>query len=66
MAFDPDKFYPAVEVEARGIAKEQTLAQWRSEGRKGPPYVKVGSRVLYGGKDLIDWLAASRVEPAAS
>lgn len=61
--FQPDKLYPAGAPELDVIGKPQTRAQWRSEG-KGPPYIKSGSRVLYSGKDLIDWLKAQRVEPA--
>jgi hypothetical protein len=61
---DPQGFYSPADLDEKGLAKKQTLAQWRHE-KRGPPYLKVGSRVLYGGKDLIDWLAASRVEPSA-
>lgn len=65
MSIDPNQLYPPRAPELGDIAKPQTLAQWRSEG-KGPAYIKSGSRVLYSGKDLIDWLEARRVEPSAA
>jgi predicted DNA-binding transcriptional regulator AlpA len=37
-----------------GIAR-QTLARWRVEG-KGPPYVKLGSRVAYRRAALNAWV----------
>ena len=41
------------------------MAHWRSEGR-GPPYIKIGPKVAYKGSDLIAWLDAQRIEPAAA
>ncbi len=37
--------------------KEGTLAVWRSTGRYGLPFVKVGSKVRYRRSDLEAWLA---------
>ena len=34
-----------------GSIKEQTLANWRTEG-KGPKYIKAGRKVLYKIKDV--------------
>ena len=34
------------EVASRWRLSEQTLANWR-HGRKGPPFVRIGSKVLY-------------------
>ena len=47
----------AVNHDAKSAARrlnlaEQTLANWRSQ-RKGPPYVKIGSKIIYREKDLI-------------
>ncbi len=42
----------------------RTLANYRSS-RVGPPYRKVGSRVLYRLDDLIAFVEAGLVEPAA-
>lgn len=33
-----------------------TLAVWRSTGRHGIPFVKVGRSVRYRRADLLDWL----------
>lgn len=35
----------------------RTLATWRSTGRYSVPYIKVGSKVRYPRKNLIDWLS---------
>jgi hypothetical protein len=44
------------ELSARwhGAIKPQTLAGWRNK-RKGPPFVKFGSRVLYPADLLAEW-----------
>lgn len=63
--FFPGEYYSTEDVVSKGIAAKQTLAKWRHE-KKGPAYVKSGSRVLYSGKDLIDWLDRQRVEPGAA
>jgi len=39
-----------------------SLAVWRSE-KTGPPYVKVGQRILYPRKALDAWIAANTVIP---
>lgn len=36
--------------------KPGTLSVWRSTGRYGIPFIKVGSRVKYRESDLIRWL----------
>ena len=41
--------------EALGVAPA-TLAKWRVFGG-GPPFVKLGARVLYPARDLEQWLA---------
>lgn len=37
--------------------KYQTLAYWRSSGRHGLPFVKVGSGIRYRRADVEKWLA---------
>lgn len=37
----------------------KTLANWRSQ-RRGPPFYKLGSRVVYDDADVDAWLAARR------
>ncbi len=39
---------------------EKTLANWRSAGR-GPPYFKIGMRVLYDETDVAQWIETRRV-----
>ena len=65
MAIQPDRHYPPYAPELAVIAKPQTLARWRHEGR-GPAYIKSGSRVLYLGRDVLDWLEAHRIETRAN
>lgn len=40
----------------RNTVTVRTLANWRST-RQGPPYVKVGGRVLYPKEGLLEWEA---------
>ena len=58
---DPDKFYRPKDLAERGLATQILLAQWRCRG-EGPPFVKVTTRVLYSGHDVIEWLNRQRVE----
>ena len=61
--FLDDQYYRPSDPEMRLIAKSPgSLAQLRHRG-EGPPYVKIGNRVLYEGKSLNQWLYAHRVEP---
>lgn len=60
--FDPDQLYCPQDDAMRLIATVGTLAVWRHEGR-GPPYLRVGNRILYSGADLNAFLDACRVEP---
>jgi hypothetical protein len=48
----------------RGRVAMATLRNWRCAAqRKGPPWVKVGAKVLYPVKELRLWEAAMRVNP---
>ena len=58
---DPEMYYEANASELDLIGQPQTRARWRSEG-KGPEYMKAGGRVIYSGKDVLDWLEARRVK----
>jgi hypothetical protein len=42
--------------------KVQTLRNWRHV-RKGPPYLKIGSRVLYLENDLYEYRNSKRIVP---
>ncbi|MEC9433954.1 MAG: helix-turn-helix domain-containing protein [Pseudomonadota bacterium] len=61
---EPESYYPTNAPEQRDVAAPQTFARWRSEG-KGPAYIKSGSRVIYKGADLLDWLDRRRVSTDA-
>lgn len=63
--FKNDKTYQPTDPEMTVLGDENKLNQWRHKGM-GPPYYKVGRKVLYSGADLNAWLAAQRVEPAAA
>jgi hypothetical protein len=45
-----------------GVGSVQTLRNWRHL-RKGPPYVKLGRRVVYRMEDLLDYLERHRIDP---
>jgi hypothetical protein len=40
------------------------LAVWRSTGRHGIPFLKVGAAIRYRQRDLDEWLRARTVTPA--
>jgi len=58
---------PAANYDARSAAKrlnlaEQTLANWRHL-RKGPPYVKIGRKIIYREVDLAAFELKNRIDP---
>ena len=63
--FDPNSFYRPTDPKLAALAKPQTLRLWRCQGR-GPAYLKLGSRVIYSGAALNEWLATRLVEPSAA
>ena len=65
MHFDDNKLYRASDPEVTDILPYSTLASYRHEGR-GPEYIKLGSRVLYQGRVLNEWLTARIVKPKAA
>lgn len=57
----PEILTPSQASEYLGVP-ETTLAQWRSQ-RKGPPYIKLESRLVrYRRSSLEEWLARQTVE----
>ena len=44
----------------------QTLAAWRMEGVRGPPWIKLGFSVRYRVTDLEKWLEANTHQAADS
>ena len=59
-------FLTPVEVSERygGAIDVATLANWRAAG-KGPPFTKIGGKVLYRFDSLIEWEQARTVVPSA-
>lgn len=55
LARNPDLIDPAPAAELLGVT-EGTLSVWRSTGRYGLPFVKVGRRVKYSRKAIGAWL----------
>lgn len=54
-------------VDDRELAKRTPITrmgwqQWRIR-RRGPPYYKVGKRVLYRWSEVLAWLESNRTEP---
>ena len=68
ISFDRNAYYRPADDALHLLATEGTLAQWRSAGT-GPKFIKLaagrGSRILYHGADLVDWLAQKRIPVAA-
>ncbi len=62
---EPHRYYTPTAPELRPIASAQTFARWRCQAR-GPAYIKSGSRILYAGRDVLDWLQRHRVEVSGS
>lgn len=60
--FDPDRYYLTTDTEMLLLGSPATLAQNRHRGG-GPPYVKLGRRVLYRGCDLNAYLDQCVVQP---
>lgn len=56
MTTTPETFLTVVELSARygGNVKIRTFNNWRTVGG-GPPYLKIGGRVLYRLSDVIEW-----------
>jgi hypothetical protein len=67
MAQAQSKYLSAAEVVQRwgGAVTTGTLANWRTQG-KGPPFVKLGSKVRYPVAPLEAWEAEHMVVNAAN
>ena len=62
--FESERFYRAADPELRVFGTEGVLAVQRHRGT-GPPFYRVGGKVLYRGADLNEYLASCRVETRA-
>lgn len=60
--FANDRTYVLGDQELELIGDKAKLAQWRHKGM-GPPYYRLGRKILYHGADLNAWAAAQRVDP---
>ena len=63
--FDPNRNYLLSDSELELIGTREKLAQWRHRNY-GPPYLKLGKKVIYRGVDLNAWAEAQRVNPDAA
>lgn len=61
-----DKFLTPVELVSRwgGVITATTLKMWRYR-KKGPPYIKLGARILYRQSDIVSWESANSFQPSA-
>ena len=46
-----------------GTRDREKLAQWRHK-HIGPPFYKLGRKIVYRGADLNEWAESRRVEPS--
>jgi predicted site-specific integrase-resolvase len=53
------KLDPKAQAERLGVTPK-TLANWRVKDGKGPPFFKIGGKVLYDEAETEAWLAARR------
>jgi len=61
-SFGENKFVNETKAAELLGLKRQTLANWRHK-RKGPPYHKISTRVLYAISDLLNYRESHRVDP---
>ena len=61
--FEQDRNYVLGDPELDIIGDRDKLAQWRHKGM-GPPFYKLGRKIIYRGADLNAWAEANRVDPA--
>lgn len=64
MGMSERAYLTSKEVADRWRLSDQTLANWRHAG-KGPPFIRVGSRVLYPIEGIQSWekLASGWIDP---
>lgn len=65
MEIEATKFYQPDDEVMKAIAAKQKLAQWRNEQRN-LPYHQFGSRILYKGVDILNFIERNRVETVAA
>ena len=61
--FENNRNYVLGDPELDLIGDREKLAQWRHKNM-GPPFYKLGRKIIYRGSDLNAWAEAQRVEPS--
>jgi len=61
--FQENRNYVLGDPELELIGDRDKLAQWRHKGM-GPPFYRLGRKIVYCGADLNKWAEANRVVPA--
>ncbi|WP_417599807.1 MerR family transcriptional regulator [Pararhodobacter oceanensis] len=59
--FEQDRNYVLGDPELEIIGNRTKLAQWRHK-RMGPPFYRLGRKIVYRGADLNAWAEANRFE----
>jgi len=59
--FEQNRNYVLGDDELDILGDREKLAQWRHK-KMGPPFYKLGRKVVYHGADLNDWAEANRVD----
>ena len=61
--FQSNRAYVLGDPELDVIGPKEKLAQWRHK-RTGPPFYRLGRKIVYRGSDLNAWAEAQRVDPS--
>lgn len=62
--FEQNRNYVLGDPELDILGDRNKLAQWRHK-RTGPPFYRLGRKIIYRGSDLNAWAEANRVDPEA-
>jgi hypothetical protein len=62
--FEQNRNYVLGDNELDLIGDRDKLAQWRHKNM-GPPFYKLGRKIIYRGADLNAWADANRYDPTA-
>lgn len=60
--FDDTRYYLTTDPELQLLGSPAALAKQRSRG-EGPPYLKLGKRIVYRGRDLNRYLDSCVIQP---
>lgn len=61
--FEQNRNYVLGDPELDILGDRNKLAQWRHK-RTGPPFYRLGRKIIYRGADLNAWAEANRVDPS--